>query len=44
MAEGGGTGITTQWCGKLILDCFSGFEQNCFVEGKKEIKVFNYTG
>lgn len=38
MAQGGGTGInTTQWCSKLILDCFFGFEQNSFVEGKKTV-------
>lgn len=35
---------TNHWCGKLILDCFSGFIQNCFVEGKKEIKALIILG
>lgn len=35
---------TNHWCGKLILDCFSGFVQNCFVEGKKEIKALIILG
>lgn len=35
---------TTQWCGKLILDCFSGFKQNCFVEGKRRLRFLIILG